>query len=132
MVAPKCLFAIYIVVICTMQSFAAEYDSPFVAGFERFHREWTEQAVSGGRLLVSELSCTACHASADPELQPKRGPNLAGAGQRYQVGWLQRYLANPQATKPGTTMPDVMHDFADHQKRHAANAIAAFLSVLCS
>lgn len=129
-VASKRLFAIFIVVvICTSESFADAYDSPFVAGFDRFHRESTEGAASGGRLLVSELSCTACHASPDPELQPKRGPNLAGAGQRYQPGWLQRYLANPQAIKPGTVMPDVMHDFTDDQRRQAADAIAAFLSV---
>lgn len=113
----------------TLESFAATYDSPMVAGFERFHRESTGDSVGGGRLLISELSCTACHASSDSELQPKRGPNLAGAARRYQRDWIPRYLANPQAVKPGTTMPNVMHGLPDDKKREAVDAITAFLSI---
>jgi cytochrome c2 len=112
-------------------SHADEHDAPFVAGFDRFYRvaESLSDTVVGGRLLLSELSCTACHTTADPALAPKLGPNLAAAGKRYQSDWLRRYLADPQAVKPGTTMPDVMHRLDAEQKRQAADAIAAFLSI---
>lgn len=122
------ILACVLVAICGSNTLAADDDSPFVAGFDRFHRDSDQQTITGGRLLVSELSCTACHASEDPGLQPKGGPNLGGAGRRYQRGWLNRYLADPQAVKPGTTMPDVMGGLPDDQKRRAVDAIAAFLS----
>ncbi|MCA9136163.1 MAG: c-type cytochrome [Planctomycetales bacterium] len=123
-----CLFASVMVAIGGSGSLAADDGSPFVAGFDRFHRETAEHAAIGGRLLISELSCTACHASEDQELQAKRGPNLDGAGRRYRTDWLKRYLNDPHAIKPGTTMPDVMGGLPDDQRRRAIDAIVAFLS----
>lgn len=123
----RSLFAFLLVAIGSVARADETYDSPFVAGFDRFFRD--SEAIPGGRLLLSELSCTACHATADAGLQPKRGPNLSGAGRRYQDKWLRDYLANPQAIKPGTTMPNVLHGLKADQKQHAIAAIVAFLSV---
>ena len=55
---------------------------PFVAGFERFARHQEIDKVTAGRLLLTELSCTACHTSNSDDLKPKLGPQLDGAGNR--------------------------------------------------
>ncbi|QDT01852.1 Cytochrome c [Rubripirellula lacrimiformis] len=105
-------------------------DSPMVAGFDRFARHGEIDDVTSGALLISELSCTACHASSVPTWQPKRGPNLAGVGRRVQLDWLKEYLLSPHESKPGTTMPDVMASLDIETKRRATDALAAYLSSL--
>jgi mono/diheme cytochrome c family protein len=78
---------------------------PIVAGFERFG---ADEAVEGGRLLVGELGCTNCH-KADPGVAPqllvKKAPILNDAGSRLRPEWLAKWIADPQAVKPGATMP---------------------------
>lgn len=81
---------------------------PFVAGHDRFFDESEERQQLDGALLVSELSCTACHASDNERMQPKRGPRLDGVGLRLQSNWLRRYINDPNHVKPGTTMPNVI------------------------
>ena len=103
---------------------------PFVAGFERFARHQEIDKVAAGRLLLTELSCTACHHSGSDELTPKRGPRLDGAGNRLGHEWIARFLAAPQKEKPGTTMPDVLASFPDAGRGAAARALAVFLSSL--
>src|SRR6056297_1243079 len=48
---------------------------PFVPSFQRFavHEEIAPE--SAGRLLLTELSCTACHATGDETLAAKGGPD---------------------------------------------------------
>jgi cytochrome c2 len=105
-------------------------DSPFVAAFDRFARHADIGGAVGGRLLLSELSCTACHSTDVQELQPKGGPNLDDVGNRVQSEWVKSLLHSPQKVKPGTTMPDVLASLPLGQKKHAVNALATFLESL--
>jgi len=102
----------------------------FVSGFDRFGRHADIDNVIAGRLLITELSCTACHASSDVMLKPKRGPVLDGVGSRLKSGWLRSFLLSPHASKPGTTMPDMLTGLPPDEREPAADAIAAFLSSL--
>ncbi|MFK7777079.1 MAG: c-type cytochrome [Gimesia sp.] len=102
--------------------------APFVSGFDRFARHQEIESQVGGALLISELSCTACHQSEHSDLQPKRGPHLNGDGNRLKREWLRRYLAAPHTIKPGTTMPDVLHDLPAEEKKQTIEALAAFLT----
>lgn len=114
--------------------------SPLVIGFERFGRhamggeavgsETETAAIASGRLLISELSCTACHNGDDLDLQAKNGPLLSGAGNRINPAWIARFLRDPQAAKPGTTMPHVLHAMPDSEKAAAIDALVAFISDL--
>jgi mono/diheme cytochrome c family protein len=104
--------------------------APFVGAFERLARHQDIDAVLAGRLLISELSCTACHADNDPSLSPKHGPDLRAAGKRLSTQWMQRYIANPQSVKPGTTMPDLMQGYTQRQRADAAAAIVAYLGTM--
>jgi cytochrome c2 len=81
---------------------------PAVAGFDRFHGKGEDPA-KGGRILLTELNCVRCHAMPDvPATGAKSGPDLSQVGSRVRVSWLKKYLADPQAVKPGTTMPHLL------------------------
>jgi cbb3-type cytochrome oxidase cytochrome c subunit len=106
---------------------AAAKSSPFVAAFERFARHGEIEKLQAGRVLLTELSCTACHSTGDSRLEPKRGPRLTGAGNRLQNDWIKQFLASPQDAKPGSTMPDLFASWPDAEKSRAIESLAAFL-----
>jgi mono/diheme cytochrome c family protein len=97
---------------------------PFVAGFERFHSGPDADSAAGGRLLLGELNCTSCHAAEGSE--KKQAPVLDGIGGRARVSHLRKYLADPQAVKPGTTMPDLFA--GDPEKEARVEALVQFLA----
>ncbi|WP_157368608.1 PA14 domain-containing protein [Zavarzinella formosa] len=99
---------------------------PIVAGFERFHSSPKADPLPGGQLLLGELNCTSCHASSDPLLAKKQAPILDGISTRVKPAYLKRYLADPQAEKPGTTMPHVLANDPDKEQKVAA--LAALLA----
>ncbi len=103
---------------------------PFVSGFDRFARHAEIDAVTAGRLLITELSCAACHRTDDALLSPKRGPILDGTGSQIKAEWIRSFLLSPTKTKPGTTMPDVLAGLTVEEQASAADAITAFLSSL--
>ncbi|NOY43670.1 MAG: cytochrome c [Planctomycetes bacterium] len=114
--------------VWALSSAALCNETPFVAAFDRFAPHNDIELAVGGRLLLSELSCTACHATKVARLQPKKGPRLEGAGQRLQGDWVRQFLHSPQKTKPGTTMPDVLAGLGEEEKQPAIAALAAFLA----
>lgn len=70
-----------------------------------------------GHVLVGELNCTACHAATGKQaawLSPKVAPRLANIGNRASADWLQRHLAAPHTTRPGSTMPDLLRGNSEH------------------
>jgi len=105
-------------------------EPPFVAGFDRFveHKEISPE--TGGRLLLTELSCTACHKTEREDLQPKGGPNLNGIGTRVRFDWLRRYLSDSHQVKPGSTMPDLLSGLQGLEKQQTIDALASCLSTL--
>ena len=106
---------------------AAEPSSAFISGFERFARHGDLSAEDAGTLLVSELSCVACHASSESRFAPKRGPALHGVANHLQQTWLRSYLLNPTEMKPGTTMPDMLKGLPYAEREQAVDALVAFL-----
>ncbi|QDV24872.1 c-type cytochrome [Aureliella helgolandensis] len=104
-------------------------DAPaFVPGFERFGRHADIDSIASGRLLISELSCGACHATDVPDLQPKGGPRLESVGERLQADWLYDYLNSSHAPQHGTTMPNVLSKLDRNSRQDVALALAAFLA----
>lgn len=92
---------------------------PIVPGFESFPTD-----PHAARLLLGELNCTSCHA-ADGQAT-KQAPVLDTVGTRVRVGHLRQFLADPQAVKPGTTMPAL---FAGDLARDAkVEALVHFLA----
>ncbi len=102
--------------------------SPMVIGFERFARHEEIPIEQAGALLLSELSCTGCHATPLKSLEPKAGPKLESAGRRLRAAWLRAYLNDPAKTKPGTTMPSVLAAVDPANRERMVEALVAFLA----
>ncbi len=102
--------------------------APRVPGFERFHTAEAPQA--GGRLLVQELNCLSCHKGEAPVtgVGTKQAPVLDDIGGRVRPEWIQTFLANPHAAKPGTTMPDVLAGLTAEQRATTVAALTHFLA----
>lgn len=100
---------------------------PVVPAFERL--AGTAPTSAHGKLLLSELSCAACHQVEQEQgwLYRDAGPDLSKLSVRVNPGWLAGYLADPHVVKPGTRMPDVMSGLDEAEKRQAAAELAAFL-----
>jgi mono/diheme cytochrome c family protein len=96
---------------------------PLVPGFERFAIDDAQ----GGRLLISQLGCAACHSTDDPVLAPKAAPVLDLAGARIRPDHLLAIAGNAHQAKQGTTMPDLFHALSPAERQRTAAALASFL-----
>ncbi|HEX9795054.1 MAG TPA: PA14 domain-containing protein [Planctomycetota bacterium] len=83
-----------------------------------------------GELLLGELACTRCHAAApqvEARLQPRRGPSLDAVGARLAPEWIQAFLRDPRAVRPGTNMPHMFAQFPPQAKAVLTEALTHFL-----
>jgi cytochrome c2 len=107
---------------------------PVVAGFERFFaagEKTPTEAATGGRLLLGELGCVACHSAdgaAAKQVTKKQAPILDGVGSRVRLSFIKALLANPQQAKPGTTMPDVLAGLPEAERVSAVESLTHFLA----
>jgi mono/diheme cytochrome c family protein len=104
---------------------------PRVLGFERFYYDEKADAAHGGLLLLGELNCTSCHAAqaaVGSQVVKKQAPVLDEIGFRAKAEYLARFLANPQAVKPGTTMPNLFAALPEAEAKANAEALAHFLA----
>ncbi len=102
-------------------------DPPVVAGFDREFRGRPQARAAGGRLLLGELGCAACHTIQTEGVTPRRAPRLKNVAARMHPAQLQAFIEDPHRTKPGTTMPDLWHGVAPAERAREAEAIAQFL-----
>lgn len=81
-----------------------------------------------GLILVEELNCGACHSKGTPlAMRSRSSPRLARIGTRVNAHYLQQFIAAPQQTKPGTTMPDLLEALGADERMEAAQALTHFL-----
>jgi mono/diheme cytochrome c family protein len=81
-----------------------------------------------GLVLLEELNCVACHATnASIRDTSKKAPRLSAVGARVNPHYLEQFIRAPHATKPGTTMPEVMSHLPADQRGRTAQAIAHYL-----
>lgn len=90
------------------------------------------EAAQGAKLFKQE-TCVNCHAIAGAHAKGRIGPDLTHIGSRQTLAAgvmpntpqnLQNWLANPQAFKPGSYMPDF------HLSTPDAHALAVYLETL--
>jgi cytochrome c553 len=108
---------------------------PRVLGFVRFHAAKHDaaagDAVAAGQLLLGELNCTSCHIaeiSQATAIQKKQAPVLDSITSRVKPHYLLKFLADPQATKPSTTMPNVLAGVSDAERGPIVEALVHFLA----
>ena len=104
-------------------------NSPFIPGVARTANSTPQIS---GAVLLTELGCVACHSSGNAALAPKPGPDLSAVGARVAGGHLRKFIAAPSATKPGTTMPDVLGHLPATERTATADALAHYLASLGS
>jgi len=105
---------------------AASAAPPIVPGFERFFSGDKADVAKGGQLLLGELNCVSCHQPGDAPLSRKQAPVLDNVAGRTRVSYLKKFLSDPQAIKPGTTMPNLFAD--DREKAAKVEALVHFLA----
>ena len=99
---------------------------PLVPGYERFHSSsGDDDLADGGWLLLGELNCTACHQA---ELLTKQAPVLDEVGSRVRPEFLRAFLADPQKTKPGTTMPNLFATVSPAERDQQVESLVHFLA----
>jgi mono/diheme cytochrome c family protein len=99
--------------------------APVVPGLHGRHP--LDQAQIGG-LLIGELGCTACHEQLQPLIsRSKAAPDLHNVGWRVSPEFLHRFIADPAAAQPGTTMPQVLAGMSHDKREKIAEAISQFL-----
>lgn len=107
---------------------------PKVVGFERFFaaaasadNAETDEAL-GGRVLIAQLGCAACHATDDVQLKAKAAPILSQVGGRVRLDHLVAFVGRPHETKAGTTMPDLFHGLPASERAQRAAELASWLA----
>ena len=113
-----------------------------LAGWVLMLGVWAEPVIPGlvtgtldpelrGQVLIEELNCVACHASEGSlKARSKQAPRLSAVGSRVNPAYLERFIAAPHETLPGTTMPDVLAALDPEERRHTARALTHFLLLL--
>ncbi len=81
-----------------------------------------------GQVLIEELNCAACHAGdASLKARSKKAPRLAEVGSRVKPSYLESFILDPHANKPGTTMPDALASLGTAEKKQAGAELTHFL-----
>jgi mono/diheme cytochrome c family protein len=106
-------------------SLPAAPSQPVIPGFERFHTGEKADAARGGQLLLGELNCISCHLTEDTSAR-KQAPILDNVAVRVRAGHLRKFLRDPQAVKPGTTMPTLFAD--DPEREQKVESLVHFLA----
>ncbi len=101
--------------------FSLSLANPVVSGLSASNEN---DLAFAGRVLLSELSCTTCHQG---HIEAKGGPVLDQVGGRIHPDYLEKFIAAPHTTKPGTSMPDLMSHMNEKERTDAAGAISDYL-----
>ena len=88
------------------------------------------KGVDTGEVLLGELNCVSCHGAdraVSDRLRSRGAPLLGSAGLRLEPQWIRSWLANPSASKPGTTMPHVLHGLSEAERPKAIDELVHYL-----
>lgn len=104
---------------------------PRVLGFDRAYATPEANHVAAGQLLLGELNCTSCHAASEApaqQIQKKPAPILDTLASRVKPEYLRLFLSDPQAAKPGTTMPNVLAGKSETERAEIVDSLVHFLA----
>src|SRR5262249_44644771 len=112
--------------LCAAGTRAAQPDYPVVPGFERVFAADKADSADGGRPPLGRPNCVMCPRTDDPAVSRKQAPVLDHLAARVRVSYLKAFLADPQAVKPGTAMPNVFA--VDPDRAAKVEALVQFLA----
>jgi putative heme-binding domain-containing protein len=81
-----------------------------------------------GLVHIQQWNCTACHRADDVAMSivGKQAPDLNWSARNLNPTWMEQFIRDPHAVKPGTTMPTVLST-SDEESAKVATAITHFL-----
>ncbi|QEG38240.1 c-type cytochrome [Roseimaritima ulvae] len=82
-----------------------------------------------GLVWLDAFNCHACHqrGSLPTVAAPQHAPRLAWGSGKIDPQYIERFIADPQAVKPGTQMPDLMASLDEDSRRTTARQITHYL-----
>ena len=97
------------------------------AGNVQTRRELSPQL--NGLMLAQKLNCASCHGDEqfDSPVPAKHAPYLKWSAEKLNPDYIEKFIANPHATKPGTTMPEVLGQLTATEREQAATALTHYL-----
>lgn len=116
-------FPVFLISLATLEG------SPIIPGLLHHSQPLTEK--QSGMVLANELRCASCHEGLD-ESTMKSAPDLREVGSRVTRDYLQKFISNPAAVHPGTTMPDMLTGKSDEERQKIAESISHYLASLKS
>lgn len=122
---PRCrsrhLFVALLQTVCVGALSAAE--PPVVPGLDRNHPLNDSQV---GKVLLNELRCASCHEGVSGT-DMKAAPDLKRVGERLKFDYLQKFIADPAAMHPGSTMPGLLASESEESRKAISESIAHYL-----
>jgi mono/diheme cytochrome c family protein len=104
---------------------------PKISSLERYQPGNKELSqASAGLILLGELNCASCHSVGDEWkdfINTKQAPVLTDVGSRINHDYFQSFLENNHSIKPGTTMPEVLHQVPEQERSQAIAALSEFM-----
>jgi mono/diheme cytochrome c family protein len=97
--------------------------APVIPGLH--HKHPLDERQIGG-VLVNELRCASCHEGMD-DANMKAAPDLRQVGARLNPDYLQRFIADPSAMHPGTTMPGMLTAETEESRQAISESISHYL-----
>ena len=126
--SPRCTTVIRAaaIIACIIPLYAVA--QPVVPGFDRFPNETHAAQITAGVVLINELNCIACHAAnKNHRFESRPAPILFTTHNPSSAGWLKHWLNDQNDLKPGTIMPDLLHDLDQKDKAHAVDVLRHYL-----
>lgn len=98
---------------------------PVVPGL---HAKHSLKVVDVGSVLIGEMGCVKCHDDIRGlSSHHKDAPDLSRVGERVTPEFLRKFISQPSALVPGTTMPHMMNHIPMEHRDQAAEALTQFL-----
>ncbi|OYV06237.1 MAG: hypothetical protein CFE26_07395, partial [Verrucomicrobiales bacterium VVV1] len=117
----RLLFVAFLQTVCVGALSAAE--PPVVPGLDHKHPLNDGQV---GNVLLNELRCASCHEGVSGT-DMKAAPDLRRVGERLKFDYLQKFIADPAAMHPGSTMPSLLASESEESRKAISESIAHYL-----
>ena len=91
------------------------------------HRELSPKL--SGLVSFRKYNCGGCHSGQSEWVDdsPPNAPDLKWSARHVDADYLVKFIVDPQETKPGTSMPQLMAGWDEERRKDAAEAIVAYL-----
>ena len=98
-----------------------------VGGQVQIRRKLSPQL--NGLMLTQQMNCASCHGDEQftSPVPAKHAPNLKWSVEKLNPDYIQQFIADPHAVKPGTTMPELLGRLNPAMREQIAISLTHYL-----